>query len=163
LSEDVVIRELLGLAELSAVYPLVHQLNPEVDEPLFLIRLEAMLKEGGYRCIAAYRDGAMIGVAGFWIGTQLWCGRFVEPDNVVVDRTHRNGGIGAVMMQWIETEAIRLGCDMMKLEAYAERHRTREFYRRAGFGEPGVVMVKTLPKPGAQTLEDILAKGVSSV
>ncbi len=160
---DISVRELVGLEELRAIFPLVHQLNPEIDEPVFLSRLQAMLDEGGYRCIAAYRDGVMIGVAGFWVGTQLWCGRFVEPDNVVVDRNQRSGGIGAMLMQWIEAEAIRLGCEMMKLEAYAERHRTRAFYQRMGFGEPGVVMVKTLPRDGAQTLDDILAKGAAAV
>lgn len=158
MSDEVEIRELRGFEELRGIFPLVRQSNPEIDEPTFEHRLAEMLHEGGYRCIAAYRDGTMVGVAGFWIGTALWCGRYCEPDNVVVDAEQRSGGIGAALMSWIEAEARRLGCAMLKLEAYAERHRTRAFYRRQGYAEPGVVMIKTLPLPGAQTIEDILAK-----
>ena len=156
---NLVIRELMSADEMHSIFPLIQQLNPEIDEPLFSSRLASMREEGGYRCIASYRDERMVGVAGFWVGTQRWCGKYVEPDNVVVDREQRSGGIGSLMMDWIEAEAQRLGCEMMKLEAYAERTRTREFYRRKGYGEPGIVMVKTLAANGAQTLEDIIAKG----
>lgn len=158
---DIVIRELTSREELRSTFALIQQLNPEVDEPLFLRRLDEMLLEGGYRCIASYQGGRMVGVAGFWTGTHLWCGKYVEPDNVVVDRAQRGGGIGGLMMDWIEAEAYRLGCEILKLEAYAERTRTRDFYRRKGFGEPGIVMVKPLPVQGAQTFEQILAKGRS--
>ena len=160
---DVTIRELNGIDELHSIFPLVHQSNPELDEPLFRERLAAMLAGGGYRCIAAFRDNAMVGVAGFWTGVQLWCGRFIEPDNVVVDRAVRGGGVGGLMMAWIEAEAVRLGCEMLKLETYAERTRTRNFYKSIGYGEPGIVMVKTLPTPGAMTLADIMAKGSAAV
>jgi GNAT superfamily N-acetyltransferase len=156
----VTITELNGLSEmLVTVFPLINQSNPDIDAPTFEARLSAMLEEGGYRCIAAIRDGAVVGVAGFWIGTQIWCGRYCEPDNLVVDEALRSGGIGKAMMDWIETEAHRLGCLMLKLETYAERTRARSFYRRIGYAEPGVVMVKTLPAPGAMTIEHILAKG----
>lgn len=157
MSDDVELRELVGLAQLRTMYPLIQQSNPEVDEATFEQRLALMLDEGGYRCVAAYRDGALVGVAGFWHGTALWCGRYVEPDNVVVDREQRSGGIGRKMMAWIEAEAERLGCELMKLEAYAARTRTREFYRREGFEEPGVVMIKMLSK-GVKTGEAIRAK-----
>ena len=114
---ETVIRELVSLDDMRTIYPLITQSNPEIGEALFEQRLHAMREEGGYRCIAAYRDGAMVGVAGFWTGTALWCGKYVEPDNVVVDRELRSGGIGAAMMTWLETEARRLGCELLKLEA----------------------------------------------
>lgn len=157
---DVSIRELDGLGDMmTTLFPLITQSNPEIDRNTLEERITAMLAEGGYRCIAAYRDGVAVGVAGFWVGTQIWCGLYCEPDNLVVDRDLRSGGIGKLMMDWIEAEARRLGCLMLKLEAYAERTRTRAFYKREGYGEPGVVMIKTLPAPGAMTLDEILAKG----
>lgn len=159
--EDLELRELVGFEELRAMLPLVQQSNPELDEATFERRLRRMLEEGGYRCVAAFRDGAMVGVSGFWLGTALWCGTYVEPDNVVVDREQRSGGIGSKLMAWVEAEAERLGCDMMKLEAYAQRTRTREFYRRQGFDEPGVVMIKPL-SGGALTIEAIRAKAARS-
>lgn len=143
-ADEVALRELKGFADMSLAYRLIHQLNPELDEQGFLARLRHMLDEGGYRCVAAYRDGIMVGVAGFWVGTALWCGDYVEPDNVVVEQDLRGGGIGVLLMDWIEAEAQRLGCEVMKLECYAERHRTRSFYRARGYAEIGVVMLKPL-------------------
>ncbi len=157
---DVSLRELQGFGDMmTTLFPLINQSNPEIDRDTFEQRLAAMLEQGGYRCIAAYQDGVAVGVAGFWIGTQIWSGRYCEPDNLVVDRDRRSGGIGKLMMDWIEAEARRLGCLMLKLEAYAERTRTRAFYRREGYGEPGIVMIKTLPALGAMTMDEILAKG----
>jgi GNAT superfamily N-acetyltransferase len=156
--DDLSIRELIGLDQLRLIYPLIQQLNPEVGEELFVDRLTAMLDEGGYRCIAAYSSARLVGAAGFWVGTQLWCGKYIEPDNVIVDTQLRSGGLGGRLMAWIEAEGERLGCEVMKLEAYAQRTRTRDFYRRMGFEEPGIVMVKALPK-GVETAEAIRAKG----
>ena len=157
---EITIRELDGLSEmLVALFPLINQSNPDIDESTFNSRLSAMLEQGGYRCIAAERDGAVVGVAGCWIGTQIWCGRYCEPDNLVVDEALRSGGVGKAMMDWIELEAQRLGCLMLKLETYAERTRARAFYRREGYAEPGVVMIKTLAGPRAMTIEQIIAKG----
>lgn len=157
---DVTVRELIGFAQMRSMFPLIRQSNPELDEPTFESRLQRMLEGGGYRCVAAYRDDLMVGVSGFWVGTALWCGTYVEPDNVVVDREQRSGGIGGQLMAWIEAEADRLGCEIMKLETYAARTRTREFYRRQGFEEPGIVMIKTLSK-GAETFEAIRTKARS--
>jgi GNAT superfamily N-acetyltransferase len=155
---EVVVRELFRLDEMVVVYPLIAQLNPELDEATFRRRLGEMLEERGYRLIAAYLEDRLVGVAGFWIGTQLWCGRYVEPDNVVVDSSLRGGGIGRRLMEWIEAEGERIGCEVMKLEAYAARTRTRQFYRRIGFAEPGVVMLKPLAAAGDGAMEAIEAK-----
>ena len=77
----------------------------------------------------------------------------------IVANILRSGGIGKAMMDWIETEVRRLCCLMLKLETCAERTRARAFYKREGYAEPGIVMVKPLPAPGAMTVEDLMARG----
>lgn len=154
---EVVVRELVGFEAVKGMFPLIHQLNPEIEEKDFLTRLKAMLEEG-YRCIGAYRDGELVGVSGFWVGTRFWCGRFIEPDNVVVDENCREGGVGRVLMEWIEAEGRRLGCDIMKLETYAAKVGARAFYRRQGYEEPGIVMLKPLVANADAWLEKLHAK-----
>lgn len=151
------LRELTGFAAIRTMFPLIRQSNPELDEATFDFRLRRMLDAGGYRVVAAWRGDAMVGVSGFWTGTALWCGTYVEPDNVVVDAGQRGSGIGGALMAWVEAEAERLGCEILKLETYAARRRTREFYRRAGYEEPGVVMIKTL-SAGRRTIDAIRRK-----
>ena len=96
----ITLRELKGFEALRQIFPLIRQLNPDIEEVAFLTRLRAMIPDG-YRCVAAFSDaGAMLGCAGFWSGTRFWCGSFIEPDNVVVDATHRSQGVGATLVQW---------------------------------------------------------------
>jgi len=140
---DIVIRELLGLEEIAAIYPLYQQTG-SLPEPLFHERLAAMIAQGNYRCIAAFVGERMVGVSGFWTGTQLWAGKWVEADHVVVDAQMRSAGIGAKLMAWIEEEAERAGCDIARISMVLGKERTHKFYSRSGYADDGLILVKPL-------------------
>jgi GNAT superfamily N-acetyltransferase len=142
MGDHLTIRELVGFEQIATIYDLTRQGNSHLDEATFRARLTDMLAQGGYRCIAAFDGDRMVGVSGFWVGTQLWCGKYVEPDNVFVDPKLRSRGIGAKLMQWIEAEAERIGCDVMRAAMLLGRDRTRAFYRRSGFADDGLLLVK---------------------
>ena len=141
--DEVRIRELLGFAEVRTVYQLTRQ-NSSLSQALFDDRMGLMLAQGNYRCIAAYIGERMVGTSGFWIGTQLWTGKYCEPDHVVVDAEARGHGIGGQLMQWIEREAERLGCDVLRVAMILGRDRTRSFYRQNGYTDDGLMLVKPL-------------------
>lgn len=143
MAEGIVIRELSGFDEIATIYPLYRQ-SSSLTEAMFRDRLIAMLVQGNYRCIAAYLDGRMVGVSGFWIGMQLWSGKYAEPDHVLVDSNLRSLGIGAQLMRWIEVEALRLGCDVTRIAMILGRERTHSFYQRNGYSDDGLIMVKPL-------------------
>ena len=147
--EDIVIRELSGLEEILTIYPLYRQSN-SLPEETFRERISAMLAQGNYRCIAAYIGDRMVGMSGFWVGMQLWSGKYAEPDHVMVDPALRSTGIGAKLMAWIEQEAARIGCDVTRVAMILGRERTRSFYRRNGYSDDGLILVKPL-SPWAET------------
>jgi hypothetical protein len=89
---DIVIRELVGLEEIVAIYPLYQQTG-SMPEDMFNERLAAMIAQGNYRCVAAFVGEKMVGMSGFWIGVQLWAGKWAEADHVVVDSEMRSAGI----------------------------------------------------------------------
>jgi len=103
MADDIEIRELRGLAEICTIYPLYSQ-SGALPEALFAERLAAMLAQGIYRCIAAWQGERMVGVAGFWPGTQLWSGRYVEADHLAVARELRSRGLGASPMASVEAD-----------------------------------------------------------
>ena len=140
---DIVIRELVGLEEIAAIYPLYQQ-NGSLPKGLFHERLAAMIAQGNYRCIAAFDGDKMVGVSGFWIGTQLWTGKWAEADHVVVDAEMRGAGIGAKLMAWIEKEAARVGCDITRISMLLGKERTHKFYSRNGYADDGLILVKPL-------------------
>ncbi len=153
---DIDLRELFGLEEIAAIYPLFRQSNTLDEEP-FRARLSAMCVQGNYRCVAAYLGGRMVGVAGFWIGTQLWCGKYIEADHVVVDAGLRGKGIGARLMAWIEAEGEREACALFRIAAILSNVDARRFYARNGFFDDGILMAKALSR-GAAAFPEYVAR-----
>lgn len=148
-ANEIEIREFIDEAEAELLFPLISQQNPEIDKNTFQTRLGAMLKEG-FRCIGAFDDKKLVGCAGFWTGTRFWCGTFIEPDNVVMLHNYRHQGIGRKLMQWIEYEAKRLNCEIIKIETYAKNMPARSFYAKQSYEEIGIVLVKPLQMSGVE-------------
>lgn len=156
--QDIIIRELKGYQEISIIFPLIVQLNTDMDEVTFSKCLKEMIREG-YRCIGAFtHDGKLVGCSGFWIGTRFWCGPFIEPENLIIDRDHRRSGIGEKLMAWIEAEGRRHNCQIVKLEAYASNAKTRAFYASRAYEEPGLVITKPLAITAEQWQEKLEKK-----
>lgn len=149
MTDEVIVRELVGFDQMVSIYPLFSQVN-HLSEVAFRQRLAAMQAQGNYRCIAAYIGDRMVGASGFWTGTQLWCGKYVEADHVVVDSTLRSQGIGARMMAWIEAEAERTECAVIRIAMVLGKDRTHQFYNRIGYFDDGLLMVKALSRGAAE-------------
>ncbi len=142
-SPSLCIRELAAGRDWLAMYPLIRQLNPKLTRRQFLDLLPEMLAQG-YRCIGAWKGGKLVGACGFWQGTRFWCGRFIDLDNVVVDVSCRNLGVGRKLVAWVEKEARRLKYDMVGLDSYASAHDAHRFYYREGYFILGYHFIKRL-------------------
>lgn len=145
MAADITIRELFGLDQIMTIFPLYNQTS-RLDEETVRLRLTAMIAQGNYRCIAAYHDQQMVGASGFWTGTQLWCGKYIEADHVVVDGAMRSRGIGSLVMAWIEAEGERLECAVIRIAMVIGKERTHQFYVRNGYFDDGLLMVKALSR-----------------
>jgi GNAT superfamily N-acetyltransferase len=147
--DDIVIQELVGLDQIATIFPLYSQVS-HLGEDVLRQRLDAMLAQANFRCIAAYGGERMVGLSGFWIGTQLWCGKYIEADNLVVDEGLRSKGIGARLTAWIEAEGERCGCTIVRIAMMLGKERTHQFYARNGYFDDGLLMVKALSRGAAE-------------
>lgn len=129
--------------EMKIIFPLIKVLNPDADEKRFYEILEQMIAEG-YRCVGAWNGAELVGISGFWVGHRFWCDKFIEPDNVVVLPSARGLKVGQKLMQWIEDEGRRIGCNIIKLEAYATNTNAHRFYFNEDYLMPGKVFTKPL-------------------
>ena len=86
----------------------------------------------------------IIGLSGFWIGTKLYCDKYLEPDNVVIDKAYRSMGIGKLLMDWLVEEGKRNNCKMIMLDAYVENFSGHRFYYREGFIARGHHFLKNI-------------------
>lgn len=128
---DITVRQ-LGTAELPLILPLIEKHNSKIEPAELRRRLEVMILHG-YHCIAAFEDGRIAGVAGYWLGARFYCGEYMDVDNVVVDESLRSRGIGLKMMDWLHARAREQGCKVVVLDSYVTYARAHKFYFRQDY------------------------------
>ncbi len=134
------IRELTR-AEIPSIFSLVQMNNPKMTKATFSKRLKDMIHLG-YHAVAAFDEGKMVGVSGFWLRSRFWCGRQLDIDNFFVDPTYRGHGLGKKLVQWLEKRAIDEKCELIVLDTYADYFLAQRFYHREGFVCTGYHMTK---------------------
>lgn len=108
-------------AALRALWPVVAQLRPHLDEDGFVARVQRMAAEG-YRVAALYdAAGAPRAYAGWRVLEMLHAGRHVYVDDLVTDATVRSRGYGKALLDWLKAEARRLRCVRLQLDSGTQR------------------------------------------
>lgn len=140
------VRELLTLEEMIAQYPLLQQLNPTLTAEAYESMLPDMLRRG-YRQVGVFLGAHCVGLSGFWVNTKLYCGRYIEMDNVIVDAAHRSSGIGKILADWIVEKGRAVGCQVAMLDVYVHNKNAHRFYHREGYTILGFHMQRPLESP----------------
>jgi ribosomal protein S18 acetylase RimI-like enzyme len=73
-----------------------------------------------YKQLAVFENEICIAVTGFWTGTKLWSGKYIEIDNFIVHPEHRSKGLGKMMTDYIDVKAKEENCSMIVLDALQE-------------------------------------------
>lgn len=97
-----------------------------------------------YKQVIVQENNETTALAGFWIATKLWCGRYLELDNVIVYPNHRSKGIGKVITEYLVQKAIDNDCTIAALDAYTTNFTAQKFYMNHGFIPKGFHFVKDL-------------------
>jgi GNAT superfamily N-acetyltransferase len=135
----------LAPGDLADAGRLLALLNPETPLAVIVSRLEAIIAEHPhYQLLGAFLDERLAGVCGAWIATKIWCGRYLEIDNLVIDPELRSFGIGSQLIGRLEELAREAGCQVMVLDSYTSNHPSHRLYHRLGFEIWGFHFVKPL-------------------
>ncbi|MGM0716888.1 MAG: GNAT family N-acetyltransferase [Halobacteriota archaeon] len=130
---DMHIEELTTTAELREAYPVMEQLRP-IDEETFLDLVDQMQREENYR-LFALRDGPddeIRGLVTLEVRTNLYHGKHVWVQELVVDEPHRSEGYGGRMLEWVAEWADDRDCSRVELASGLWRDEAHEFYERNG-------------------------------
>lgn len=137
--------QLLTLDAMPDVITLLAFLNPAVCHETLQRRYEKILREfPNYRVLGAYIDGKLIGLTGMWHGTKLWCGDYMEIDNLVVHPDFRNRGVASALIEKVEAMAREKECSIVVLDSYTNNHASHRLYHRKGCEIWGFHFVKPL-------------------
>ena len=135
--------ELETKAEMLNQLPLIQQLYPDFTNQIYSDLLDEMLPNN-YKQVIILEDNKSIGLSGFWVGTKLWCGKYLELDNVIVHPNHRSKGVGKLLTEHLNKKAVEIGCKVVALDAYTHNFPAHKFYYNHGFVPKGFHFVKFL-------------------
>lgn len=139
--------ELTTINEMLAQFEVIQHLYPSLSISLYEEHLTVMLPNN-YTQIAVFENEKCIAISGCWIGTKLWCGKYLELDNVIVHPDYQQKGIGKLISAHLDEKASKLKCNIMALDAYTNNFKAHRFYYNQGFGPKGFHFVKILNKDG---------------
>lgn len=112
-------------------------LRPQLaSEGEFVERVDAVQRPAGYRLAGVFDDEAdAVAVIGFRIGANLAWGRFLYLDDLVTLPEARGRGHARALLEWVQGEAIRAGCDQLHLDSGLgpERAAAHRLYESAGW------------------------------
>ena len=138
------IRELVA-EDYPAALRLLAILNASTPPEVLQQRFESILAEHPhYYAFGAFIDGKLSGLASAWIATKVWCGRYLEIDNIVVDPELRSSGVGSSLIQHLEALAREKDCNLAVLDSYTSNYASHRLYHRLGFEIRGFHFVKPL-------------------
>ena len=94
--------------------------------------------------LAVYEESEIIGISGVWLGHKLWCGKYLELDNVVVAQSRRSQGVGAMMFDYAKKLAKKNACNSIGLDAFTYNHAAHKFFFKQDFIVKGYHFVHVL-------------------
>jgi GNAT superfamily N-acetyltransferase len=138
---------LIAREELAIILPLVGILNPGIAAAALAERLAEMAARG-FACAGIWAGADLVGCCGLWEGAKFYCGRYLEPDNVVIHPGWRSRGLGEALDRWLVAEARRRGCAALALDCYVSNQGGNAFWHRQGYRILGFHYKRDIPAAG---------------
>jgi len=141
---QVEIRHIESDADLDASFSVMKELRPHLNDRATYSAQVARQRAQGYRLLAAWRDGAIVGLAGYRLQDNLLYGRFIYVDDLVVTASLHRSGFGERLLQAARQQAIALHCRHFVLDTGLHMALAQRFYFRQGLLAKGMHFVEAL-------------------
>ncbi len=141
------IKELTTIDEMFSQFEIITHLYPNISKEKYKNYLQEMIPHN-YKQLAVFDDEICVALTGFWIGTKLWSGKYIEIDNFIVNPNHQMKGLGKIMTDYIDQKAKELGCTMIVLDAFTGNFKAHRFYYNQGYAPKGFHFVKIIDENG---------------
>ena len=139
------VRELVDKQEMINNISVLQVLYPSLTLAEYEAELDQMLPHN-YGQVGVFDGENCLGISGFWIGTKLWCGKYLELDNIVVVEKYRSQGIGKLIFDFLHKKAIEHDCTMLSLDSYTSNFKAHKFFYNEGYSPKGFHFINILKK-----------------
>ena len=140
-------QELTTISEMISQVEIIRHLYPNISKEKYELHLKEMIPHN-YNQLAVFENDICVALTGFWTGTKLWSGKYIEIDNFIVHPDHRMKGLGKIMTDYIDSKANELGCTMIVLDAFTGNFKAHRFYYNQGYAPRGFHFVKMIDEDG---------------
>lgn len=137
--------ELTTVEEMMTTYEVLTELYPSLTKEEYVSELNFM-SQHNYTQVVVMENEHVLGLSGIWFGNKLWCGKYLEIDNIIVSEKIRSQGVGKLLVEFIEEKAKSLGCNMMALDSYTTNFKAHKFFYNQGFSPKGFHFIHLLDK-----------------
>ncbi|PUA19333.1 GNAT family N-acetyltransferase [Glaciimonas sp. PCH181] len=144
MQSDVKIKHIESDADLEASFSVMKELRPHLSDRASYAAQIAQQRTQGYRLLAAWRDGAIVGLAGYRLLDNLLYGHFIYVDDLVVTASLHRAGLGERLLQAARQQAIALHCNHFVLDTGLHMALAQRFYFRQGLLARGMHFVEPL-------------------
>lgn len=117
--------------EITACYPVLLQLRPDLSQESFLNRVQRQMQQGYQLACLSIADN-VCAVAGFRLGESLAWGNYLYIDDLVTDAQQRSRGYGQQLLEWLMQYGQQQGCEQLHLDSGIQRKDAHRFYERLG-------------------------------
>ena len=139
------LREMNSKEEMLSNYELLTEVYPTLTIEEYSRELDLMIPHN-YGQVVVFDGDIRAGLTGYWIGSKLWCGKYMELDNVVVAEKYRSRGVGKQLFEFFEKKAKDEGCTMLALDSYNDNYEAHKFFKREGYDPRGIHFINILDK-----------------
>jgi len=138
------IDEIIENDDIAAVYPLMSILRPHLpNEEAFVAQVERQA-QAGYRLSGFRHNRQWQGLIGFRLGENLLYGKFLYVDDLVVEPSSQNKGIGKRLIEYVRRYAQTLDCANLVLDTGLCMPYAQRFYYRQGLLAKGMHFVESI-------------------
>lgn len=137
------IQELASKDEMLKCFDLLKEVYPSMTIEEYDRELDVMLPHN-YGQVVVMDGETIAGLTGYWVGSKLWCGKYLELDNVVVSEAYRSKGIGKLLFDFMEQRAIDEKCTMLALDSYTSNFKAHKFFYGQGYAPRGFHFINIL-------------------
>jgi GNAT superfamily N-acetyltransferase len=144
MQSQIEIKHIESDVDLDASFPVMQELRPHLSDRAAYTAQIARQRTQGYRLLAAWRDGEIVGLAGYRLQDNLIYGRFIYVDDLVVSASLHRFGLGARLLQAARQQAVALDCTHFVLDTGLHMALAQRFYFRQGLLARGMHFVEPL-------------------
>lgn len=129
--------------EMLGTFDVLNEMYPSLTYEDYKNELDLMLSNN-YGQLAVFKDNTCIGLSGYWFNSKLWCGKYLELDNVIISKNYRGHGIGDMLFDAAQKKAEELGCSILTLDSYTDNFKAHKFFYNHGYVPRGFHFIRFL-------------------